>query len=127
MIGLKYLPKVMKDYEGSYLRVKIKAIKNELKYAWQRAYRGYDNLMAWNIDSTFAELYLEIFLQYSKNLHSHPTFITFEEWQDVLDEMIECLVAMNYDCKTLEDYEQQLKYKDRFFQLFSEHYYDLWD
>lgn len=127
IIGLKYLSEVLKDHKGCYLRVKVKAIKDELRYAWQRAYKGYDSRMTWNIDYTFAELYLEIFLQYRKNLHSYPYFITYEKWEEVLDEMIECLIAMNYDCKTTEDYDQQVKYKNRFFQLFSEHYYDLWD
>ncbi len=133
MIGLKYLLELMKNYKGCCLTVKTKALKNELKYAWQRAYRGYDDLMAWNIDDGFLQLYGEILKNYRNNLHSYLCDINSEEWNKVLDEMIELLDRMDIDkCDIIQGYHKEvhneiINNKDRFFELFSKYFYDLWN
>lgn len=131
LIGLKYLSKTMKDYKNCCLRVKFRAIKDELKYAWQRAWHGYDDLMVRDIDDSFIELYISILQDFRNNLHSHPVNMTLKEWENTLDEMIKCLIHMDKAIQKcfgdLGIYQDANKYKDRFFELLSKHFYNLWD
>ena len=128
MIGLKYLLRELKDYKDCILKVKVEFILYELKYAWQRAYKGYDDPMVWSIDNGFIQLYLEILKDFKNSHNSRPHKLTDEEWGNIIDEMIECLSKMSIDFPPYDkDYEEQIKYKDRFFELFGKYFYHLWD
>lgn len=120
MIGLKHFKSKV---EGSGLRHKISTLKYELKYAWQRAWRGYDDVFCFSMDSSFVALYKEAMKDFRNNLHSYPANMTEEEWDEVLDTMIILLSKMNLD----DNYELSLLAKDEFFKLFGEYFYDMWD
>lgn len=107
------------------MSIKLKEVRRELKWAWQRAWKGYDDSFWWGIDENFTVLYKELLKELRSNLHSHPNTMTFEEWKQTLDEMI-CLLD-NMSWSMSGEYESKMKNKDRFFELFSRHFYDLWD
>lgn len=125
IIGLKYLPELLKDYKECSLLIKIREIRQELKWAWQRAWKGYDDSFWWGMDENFTVLYKELLKELRNNLYSHPNTMTFEEWEQILDEMI-CLLD-NMSWSMSNEYEIKIKNKNRFFELFSKHFYDLWD
>lgn len=122
IIGLKYLKQNLK---GGSIRFKIDEIKCELKFAWQRAWRGYDNSFWWGMDENFIILYKELLKELRNNLHSRPNSMTFEEWKEIIDEMISLLDNMSWNIG--EGHGSNMKNKDRFFELFSKHFYDLWN
>jgi len=126
MIGLK---NIFKDLEGASLGYRLRHIRYELKYAWQRVWRGYDDSMVFDMNDTFIELYREILKDFKENLHGYPGTMTEEEWNDILDEMIGSLDRMYYVLFKSDNDDADLveQEKDRFFELFKEHFWSLWD
>lgn len=126
------------------LRYKIDELRNRI----QRFKRGYSSSDIWNMYCWFLET-AKPMLVYLRNHHCGVP-MEFENnsdgWDDVLDEMISCLDMMDevnvYDhfgfgrCDywkkiTKEDYEKIYRTmeenKNRFFELFSKYFYDMWD
>lgn len=63
-----------------------------IKFAWQRATKGYCDYDYWNIDYYLLKLLPELFDDFRKNLHGHPCSFTEEEWDNfLLKEVIEPL------------------------------------
>ena len=126
-------------------------IKNAITNAWydfrcrcQRFKRGWAYGDVWDIDQWFVRTIKPMLIHLKNNGTSYPIgFNDISEWRTVLEEMINCLNFMdedytldfldfdNYDCMTRDDwehvYEIHINNKNRFFELFSEHFYDLWD
>ena len=124
------------------LGFKIKNLYYQVKYGFQRMFRGYDDTEVSNADLTFIDRYLKILKDFRKNHYGYPLSITNEQWDDILDEMIKHLSLMTEDNVETElkkgmpdsfepDYktvnEIQDKHKDEFFKLFSKWFYNLWD
>ena len=129
-------------------------IKWNIKDAWwnfrkrcQRFKRGYAYVDVWDMDQWFMEIVKSMLIHLRMHGDSFPMeFNERDEWCAVLDEMISCIVFMDKDnvCKFLgfygikewklmtpEDNERVYKImaenKEKFFKLFSKHFYDLWD
>jgi hypothetical protein len=62
----------------------IKEVCRNLKYAWQRIFRGWDDMESWNIYSYFLDRNIEMLNVFSKNLISYPPDSSPEEWADTL-------------------------------------------
>lgn len=124
------------------LGFKIKNLYYQVKYGFQRMFRGYDDTEVFNADLTFIDRYLKILKDFSKNHHGYPPSITNEQWDDILDEMIKHLSLMTEDNVETElkkgmpdsfepDYKTvsgiMNRHKEEFFKLFSKWFYNLWD
>ena len=124
------------------LGFKIKNLYYQVKYGFQRMFRGYDDTEVFNADLTFIDRYLKILKDFRKNHYGYPLSITNEQWDDILDEMIKHLSLMTEDNVKTElkkgmpdsfepDYktvnEIMDRHKDEFFKLFSKWFYNLWD
>ena len=124
------------------LGFKIKNLYYQVKYGFQRMFRGYDDTELFNMDMTFIDRYLKILKDFRKNHCGYPPSITNEQWDDILDEMIKHLSLMTEDNVETElkkgmpdsfkpDYktvnEITNRHKDEFFKLFSKWFYNLWD
>lgn len=124
------------------LGFKIKNLYYQVKYGFQRMFRGYDDTEVFNTDLTFIDRYLKILKDFRKNHHGYPPSITNKQWDDILDEMIKHLSLMTEDNIEAElkkgmpdsfepDYktvnEIMDRHKDEFFKLFSKWFYNLWD
>lgn len=59
-----------KTYKGCGIRYKIGHLFRELKYAFQRAWRGYDDSEAWSIDESFRVRMIHILSDYKNNFNS---------------------------------------------------------
>jgi len=122
MIGLKYF---LINKEGGSIRYKLREFIRELNFAWQRAWKGYDDSFWWSIDYTFITLHKQLFKEWRANIHSRPCNMTSDEWEAILDSMIGYLDVMDNDL--WDKHDETIIAKDKFFELFSEHFYNLWD
>jgi hypothetical protein len=81
-IGLK---DYWKDNKHNSLRWKIKNLRWELRYAWRRAWYGYDDMDIIEMNTTFIERYKAILKDYRK---SHMgLFNVPEEYRDVYNKL----------------------------------------
>ncbi len=114
----------------------------EIRYGFQRMFRGYDSVDVFDTFSRFTERYYKILTRYRANIHSHPGTMTEEEWENIIDEMLLHLKYMDERkvdeelCKDVPDNWLPCiktadmimeKHKDEFFKLFSKYFYNLWD
>lgn len=80
--------------KGAGLKFKIKELYWQLRYAWQRAWRGYDNIDVFDLGPTFVKkmpVLLREFKKYNDSLFCDletQRTLTEEETNQVLDEMI---------------------------------------
>ena len=114
IIGLKGS---WKRTKGCRLRHRLSELKWDIKYAWQRAWRGYDSRDLFNMDICFIERYKEILKRYRKihiGLLNIPdeykdefngrSYFNDNETNMIIDTMIYHLELMN------EDYVEKLLY-----------------
>ena len=97
-----------------------------LKHFVQRRIRGFDDSELWSLDHSLAKLILPRLKRFRKGSHGYPgCFNSWEEWCDVLDEMIvaiEYVASENYWNMNVEMDEKVSKG----LKLFAEHYESLW-
>lgn len=135
------------------LYYKIRSTLSDLWYDFrrrcQRFKRGYAYSDVWDIDFWFMRTVKPMLI----HIRDHGIGVPFdlykegaenerEAWEAVLTEMIECLELMDEDAvekhlgitdderyaesyKKVNDFMDQKK--NRFFELFSKHFYSLWD
>ena len=106
-IGLKG---AWKRTNGDRLKVRVNELIWDIRYAWQRAWRGYDNADVFSIDSHFIERYKAILKNFNKTRHclfnipekyreqfNGRLNFTDEETSIIIDTMIYHLEMMNED------------------------------
>lgn len=59
----------MKQYKGMSIRGKIDRLYTELKWAWQRAWRGYDDREVWCIDGSIRDRLIVLLQDYKNSYH----------------------------------------------------------
>ena len=125
---------------------RIKHIAKDLywniRYGFQRMFKEYDCVDTFETYYKFIKRYHKILTEYKKNKYGYPTSMTEEQWDNIIDEMIVHLYYMDETNvtkeleKDMEDgwspslettYNIMNVHKDKFFKLFSEHFYSLWD
>ena len=99
---------------------------------------GIDTQELWNFDTWFIST-IGALLEHFLNHHvGYPAGLTSDEWNDILKEMVDCIKFMdedrakehlgvsphNYDSKVYDFIDEN---KRRFFELFSEWFFNLWD
>ena len=120
-------------------------IKNaywEVRYGFQRMFKGYDSVDTFETFAKFIERYTKILTEYRNNHYGYIGTMTKEEWDNTIDEMIYHLHYMNEDNVNDElkknvpenwlpkldaTYKIMEMHKDEFFKLFSKYFYALWD
>lgn len=119
--------------KGARLTSKIKDIPVFISRIAYTLRHGYSPLAVWEIEAWFADTMLEILKEYNKTKHGYPFGTTEEEWTNILNEMIAALDEMRegnpcYDDEDLtREAEMRIAAKDRFMELFSEWFFNLWD
>ena len=124
------------------LKFLIKEAKYNLRKRIQRFKHGYSDEDVWNMDTWFVETIIPMLHQLKTRGIGTPAYLTEDEWHDILDQMLNHLYFMNEDNvvkflglypypTTTEDYKRineiLLDHKNKFFELFSKYFYDLWD
>lgn len=134
----------------------LRRIKNKLIYDFdslrarcQRFKRGYSYGDVWDMDCWFMHTVKPMLIHLIDHgigvpwdLYNHDDENERIDWENILTEMVECLDLMNEDAAqeylgiadddySAEAYKKVNDFmnakKDRFFELFSKHFYSLWD
>ena len=111
---MKFKKKILNNISNLYFNI---------RYSIQRAKKGYDEKEVSDIDTSFVNRYISILKEFKDSSSSHPGSITMEEWNNILEEMINDLEMIKFN----DDTEQNMKYKDNFFSLFSKWFFYLWN
>jgi len=102
---------------------RVRELKYQIKWAWQRLFRGYDDRVWWNLNSYLCKM-LPVWLRKIKTGHLHPADLTEEAWEAMLEEMAdgfeEGYYLMDIGDGDAEKFERAMK-------LFIERIFDLWD
>lgn len=131
-------------------------IRNAVQDFWydfrrrvQRFKRGYAYSDVWDIDFWFMRTIKPMLIHLRDHgigvpwdLYNHDDENERIDWENILTEMVECLDLMDEDNAqkylgiadddhSVESYKKvndfMYEKKDRFFELFSKHFYSLWD
>ena len=127
-----------------FWRVKrwIKDTYWDIRYGFQRIFKGYDAVDTFETFAKFIERYSKILTEYRKYHVGYCGWMTEEEWDAVIDEMIYHLKYMD-EMTVIEELERDVpdnwsasyktvgeildNHKNKFFELFSKYFYHLWD
>ena len=120
----------------SWLKLhKIGDYRREVKWAWQRVFRGYDDTAYWGLYNYLTDIALPVLKWYRKNAHGVPGMVckdkepmekSVERWNKILDKMIYAFQVIKDDENFIEPKEVQKKV-DEGLKLFAKYYQTLWD
>ena len=86
----------------------IKNIPRVIKYAWQRAVRGYCDADLWDLDTTYTDYILATLIEFRNNTRSSPIHYTsWEEWIARLDWYIDRLIYLKQDSDELNSFSEE--------------------
>lgn len=109
--------------------------KDEVKWAFQRAFRGYDNTAYWSLYSYLTNIALPVLRDYRKNKHGIPSMVmrkgesfkkSEERWNEILDKMIYAFQVIKEDRSYINPPEVDKKVQEGL-KLFGKYYQTLWD
>lgn len=141
MIGLR---EFKTEYRNCSFRYKIKELYWQIKYAWQRAWRGYDDVEVFELSGRFTERMLPILKDFRKNniglFGNGKRWLSENETNQIIDAMIFHLENSDangwvdlieaYDDKYYEDirtYEMLARLHEKeFLRLFCKWFDSLW-
>lgn len=113
---------------------KIKDIQYEIKYGFQRMFRGYDDVDVFGLNDKFIERYIKILKSFKKNSMSYPAQLeTHEEWMQIIDTMISYFKLADSDdpyydgIDFIKAEEEAYEYRKKALELFVKWFDDLWD
>lgn len=134
-----------------YYRIKhaIQDFWYDFRRRCQRFKRGYAYSDVWDIDCWFIQTVKPMLIHLRDHgigipwdLYNHEDENERIDWENILTEMVECLDLMDEDAAqkylgiadddySAESYNRVNNFmdekKDRFFELFSKHFFSLWD
>ena len=97
----------------------------EIKFAWQRSEKGYDDTMIWNLCDALPELIYHMLKEYNENRQGFPTLLNFnpqnyteedakkdeEYWDNIVKEIIYHFQECNEEtCSRQNPYEMKGEY-----------------
>lgn len=139
-------------YKGCKFSYKLKQLRWELRYAWRRAWKGFDDQDIFNLNDQFIDRMIVLLTEYNKHnisLFVDPKspkgelkYFTEEETRQVVEQMIwyfenckqevvgERLYGEDWftkDVKVDESiYDEMLRCKNIAFKMLSDYFYQLW-
>lgn len=133
----------------SRIKYKIDRLWYNLRARYQRSKRGYSYGDVWNMFDWFMRTVKPMLIHLRDHGIGVPLDLYLDgednerkAWEDILTEMTSCLELMDEDAAkkylgvsdsdySVESYKKARdlmeENKDRFFELFSKYYFDLWD
>ena len=81
----------------------------------------------YSLDYSMAKWFTPRLKYFKENLHSYPPNMTPEEWDEILEEMYIGFEMMTRKYDDFLNSEEDFAIMKRSVELFSQHYFDLWD
>lgn len=100
-----------------------------VRFFYQRRTRGFDDSETWALDTSLSRLIVPRLKRFKELLDGHPAEMTFEEWNEILDEMIwsfDWFASEKRWDLTNEEEVVQLKRAEAGIQLFAKYFDSLW-
>lgn len=136
-------------YKGCKFSYKLKQLRWELRYAWRRAWKGFDDQDIFNLNDQFIDRMIVLLTEYNKHnisLFVDPKspkgelkYFTEEETRQVVEQMIwyfenckqevvgERLYGEDWITKDVKSiYDEMLRCKNIAFKMLSDYFYQLW-
>ena len=111
--------------DGGGLKWKLATIHQALRFAWQRAFYGYDHGAVWDLYDSFARTYSAVLREWAETLMTHPRDVPAEEWKEILNKMADALERTHNNDWDGRDAREAAR--DEFMALFHKWSFDLWD
>lgn len=101
-------------------------MKNEIKWAWQRVVRGYDDRLFWSMSEYLDPMVVAVAKRLREDGVGYPTGLTVKKWNRVLDLIIK---GLSPEPESIKRGAFKKYYKDRLkAQALLAMYWDsLWD
>jgi hypothetical protein len=103
--------------------------KRQETFKQQRLERGFDDTETWNLDYTIASFILPRLKRFKQVANCYPGNMTLEEWEDILDKMIDAFefkVKEDDESWTLEEEKAVSDRVQEGLDLFAKYYFCLW-
>jgi hypothetical protein len=108
-------------------------VKREVRFRWERLIKGYCYSDTWNLETHLAEHLCGSIKEFKAAKNGHPSNLTWEEWNDILDKMAfgfcNYVEQVNY-MPPIEEwrkhYHETNVHLDRSFKLLRKYFRDLW-
>ena len=148
VVFIAQLKGCLKEIKGCGLRYKVMHIRWQIKYAWQRAWRGYDDTDIFNMDSNLREKMIVMLEKYNEircgsfvkpNMNLFDGVMTDEETSNIIKKMIDLLQKSDEWFYYDDDYELKDGYtykivskrceesRNEFLDMMKEYGGQLWD
>ena len=144
------MPLGLRDFhfsKTSKLKHNLSNLYWEIRYAWQRAWRGYADPDVFDLDSRLAEHLIALLKDYKAHLtglwakpenpdvNPEDNYYTEEEIKEILNKIIYHLersqesywYEQNPEGSLLDYWNAMVPHKDKAFELLAKYYYNLWD
>jgi len=119
------------SYNPIYLIPRLfRDAKMEIRHAWQRIFRGFDDTWWWSLHNVMSEVIPKCVRKMRKDGCGYPSGITYKQWKVILKKIEIGFEAANKldDCPyNGKRYKQRMKKYEEGMQLFSKHFFSLWD
>lgn len=96
------------------------------EYTKQRLDRGFDDSETWNLDGTISKFIyprLAAFIEDTKRLQCHPGNISFDEWVEILEKILNGFELLASDAENTEDENTII---EESLDLFRKYFHNLW-
>ena len=112
-------------------RYQLQDYYHRVKYAYQRAFKGFDETAYWGLYSYITDIALPVlkFYRSGKGISAYPCVEGInnrEDWEKALDKMIKSFEIIKKD-EYVVDWKIEKKITDEGLQLFAKHFRSLWD
>ena len=103
----------------------IRTFFEGIKFAWQRAYRGYDDSAWWSLDDYLAKISAPVLAKMAERSPGYPPDLTEAEWTEILWKMHKAMKIIADDdiCSRSDEQMQEIKEGT---ELFGKWFIHLW-
>jgi hypothetical protein len=112
------------------IREKIERLIYPIKYAYQRAVRGYDDTAEWSLGCYLAPIIRDVTLNMAKNGCGYPINLTDKKWKKILKDIsdgFDSKIKMNDVYFLSKEYKAHQKRFYKALQLFVKYYEGIWN
>jgi len=109
----------------------FKDLPNNIKWFFQRGWRGYADCDVWNFDCYFLSIAIPALKMFKSEMSGHPHVLTYEEWKNIIQEIIDGFEAGEKARDEIIADENDLKKLNKKFKkatnLFAKWFWHFWD